>query len=1196
MPIIENFISRLYNTLTSGLISQLDKNSEHQMNKVKPDNVFHYLFAPGAKDTGAKDSSLSTNLSVLSNIYSTLDSIKGKVIIQRENPDGKRDYAVFRNLQLFEDYLWETPPELRCFHECVFGALPQKLKFDIDMLVVGEPADTFNIIRRTIKGDDINIQRMLDNISSAIIDTFYLIYGVDLPRDNIIIMSSGGPTTSYYKYSFHYIIRGFAVKNNREAIEFTSVVLSMLDPVYKNYIDCGVNKQIQNFRFAYCAKPGTERYKSLLSPDNVEFYETVISDLTDCVILPEKLATDGPTKPDKATGALSADDISLIQEIAATYIKGQDLRYITSAGATSIISFQRRTPTHCALCNEIHHTDNTVMLTVSPSDKEPNLNQIFYKCRHNPGSIFAGEFYLTANSLDCTLDGNSALVNSTVKANIMQKIIDSKPAFPETLQLDCKSQNIYCESKLRPYENVSTLLIKANMKMGKTKALCEHISRSFVDTPLYSHKIIFVSFRQTFSSNIHEKFPNFTVYSDVKGPLKQNKLIVQVESLHRLLIQPGMQDIDLLILDESELILDQFDSGLLKEFNRSWATFKWLLANSKNVICMDAALSARTYNAIYNMRITAPNKFKEQREVFLHWNTYKSFHEDKYYLTANIAEWYVNLFQCIHAGQKVGIPISSLAEAEVLYETIKKRFPDKTVGIYSSKTTTSQKKKHFSDVATYWTVYDVLIYTPTVSAGISYEIKHFDKIFAYFTDQSCSVEVCIQMLYRIRDVSSHEYNICFKILGGAYPITNDAIKESLYQNRKNLFLNMKLADAGQLLEFEYAPDGNIKFHESAYFKLWLDNTRINNISKNLFIKRFVYYMQTFGAEIFVLKTNQDLIVDYILDYTAKNPTAQQPTAEPPTENTTANKQRLYDSTLLNVRSENRTIHDQLKKTQNENIIKAPELTSKEVAEIRDKFMNEQDMDQETISAYAKYKLRATYNFGGQIDMAFINKYRSGKVIRVFKNLKRILDVSDRLDNIPGEIKEAPQLHIARLIALNLKAIQEGEKLSYMHIMEQSDSISDSDVTKKYVYDQHRIALFLLKVCGLEHMFDTKYISQDRLYDAFAKYENALYKEIMTICPAFGIRPPQVVTFKSLQNDRVSFVNGIITAINKVLGAMYGVRLRRATNDTTLFQLAANTMFAYEILNANTLDTKPNVYSLYSGPGQRLNHSAPEERT
>lgn len=65
---------------------------------------------------------------------------------------------------------------------------------------------------------------------------------------------------------------------------------------------------------------------------------------------------------------------------------------------------------------------------------------------------------------------------------------------------------------------------------------------------------------------------------------------------------------------------------------------------------------------------------------------------------------------------------------------------------------TEGDKKDFCDVNNAFSVADVLIYTPALTAGVSFEVKHFDYMYGLFDHTSCSAEICSQMLGRIRDI------------------------------------------------------------------------------------------------------------------------------------------------------------------------------------------------------------------------------------------------------------------------------------------------------------------------------------------------------------------------------------------------------------------------------------------------------------
>lgn len=75
--------------------------------------------------------------------------------------------------------------------------------------------------------------------------------------------------------------------------------------------------------------------------------------------------------------------------------------------------------------------------------------------------------------------------------------------------------------------------------------------------------------------------------------------------------------------------------------------------------------------------------------------------------------------------------------------------PDYNVLVYNSRTPEIVRNLHFSDPDKYM-IGDVLIYTPTITAGISIEIVHYDNMYCIFEDQSCNADQCIQMIGRVR--------------------------------------------------------------------------------------------------------------------------------------------------------------------------------------------------------------------------------------------------------------------------------------------------------------------------------------------------------------------------------------------------------------------------------------------------------------
>ena len=62
-----------------------------------------------------------------------------------------------------------------------------------------------------------------------------------------------------------------------------------------------------------------------------------------------------------------------------------------------------------------------------------------------------------------------------------------------------------------------------------------------------------------------------------------------------------------------------------------------------------------------------------------------------------------------------------------------------------------------------WNEYQLLIYTPTIAAGISFNEKYFDNPHCYFSNMSCWAELATQMIFRVRNSTCKNIKICVKL-------------------------------------------------------------------------------------------------------------------------------------------------------------------------------------------------------------------------------------------------------------------------------------------------------------------------------------------------------------------------------------------------------------------------------------------------
>jgi hypothetical protein len=381
------------------------------------------------------------------------------------------------------------------------------------------------------------------------------------------------------------------------------------------------------------------------------------------------------------------------------------------------------------------------------------------------------------------------------------------------------------------------------MGTGKTKRLLTHLEKHYAPGA-FGGQILYVTFRRSLARWAGEQLARqgFVLYSDLEGrlsPERTPRLVIQVESLGRLETR-GAPPPALVILDESESIMAQLGSGLARNQARTLAVFEWLVRRAESVICLDAHLGERTARVIGQMRT------KLKLSLRLIHNCWAAGRGETYRLTSSHPLWLQALLTSVDAGNRVVIPTNSLAEAESLEHLLRGRIvrrrrhasaggsfdsSDRTLKIlsYTSRTCGRVRARDLKNVDLAWTGADVLIYTPTISAGISYEQSGFDEVFAVFTNDSCDALAAVQMLGRVRQISRRRFTICVRGAAPtpALPTDEVALAEVLDRRQSALFGTQSAPPA-----YELDDDGTLRLPKTAQFTLWCANQIVANRSRN----------------------------------------------------------------------------------------------------------------------------------------------------------------------------------------------------------------------------------------------------------------------------------------------------------------------------------------------------------------------------
>ena len=279
--------------------------------------------------------------------------------------------------------------------------------------------------------------------------------------------------------------------------------------------------------------------------------------------------------------------------------------------------------------------------------------------------------------------------------------------------------------------NHDCIALKSNMMTGKTFNLPNIFD-------CYKN-IVVVYHRMSLNEAIFQKWGQFGfelyyTISDYQIDLNIHpRVIIQVDSISRLYGQA-----DLLILDEIESTHEHLcGSNLIKNRNQIYLTLMNYVTCVKKVIVCDANLKDETVDL-----------FCKDRSVIKIENTFKSFSHKSMNVMNNYSTAIQKLFELITNNKKIVIPTNSRNIAIRLNKLILNEFP-------KLKILRIDKENKFTSIEE-WRQYDILIYTPTITAGISFEEVHYHHIFGFFSSRSTMCESSVQMLFRVRYTIENE--------------------------------------------------------------------------------------------------------------------------------------------------------------------------------------------------------------------------------------------------------------------------------------------------------------------------------------------------------------------------------------------------------------------------------------------------------
>ena len=302
------------------------------------------------------------------------------------------------------------------------------------------------------------------------------------------------------------------------------------------------------------------------------------------------------------------------------------------------------------------------------------------------------------------------------------------------------------------------LLLKSQYGTGKTSLISNFIGSNVSEEFKAlqgdnTDSILFVTYRQSLAhsfSHTFNEFKNYLEFDKTADLTKESKLIIQIDSLHRILSSEIKYKY--IILDEIESIINHFSAATLKSPSTVYKHLLKLCKEANKVIMLDGDISNRSK--------TMAKQITNEDNILLINNNYNKITYN-FHLVSDVDYFINDIKRKVQAGKNVAIVSMSKKATEQYYKELKSLVNPDEIVMYTSQVS-EKVKKTLLDVNTNWLSKRILIYSSVVEAGISFDHTHFNYLYVSISAGDrlkyacCSERSLFQMISRIRHVESSD--------------------------------------------------------------------------------------------------------------------------------------------------------------------------------------------------------------------------------------------------------------------------------------------------------------------------------------------------------------------------------------------------------------------------------------------------------
>jgi hypothetical protein len=694
------------------------------------------------------------------------------------------------------------------YHEAIDGKKPMRLFFDIEK--------EFSMSEWKSLAEDELVIHFLEVVHSVVLShTTLSDYNFRLWRMSRIVMGVKNGKDNNMKMSWHVVMSDVFVRSYLHLNVITDDVISILatNPEYDTLNGCvdRIGKTAFNLRMPGCYKgdhqksidhelyyvsddgfvlrDGLDRvlpeYSELLiQPDDIETRNNIHYDgyANEIVINHDRIHELNTHRADLdvvLSDKTMQDALDAILKSTCPYgvARINYLEYRNTNGR--FINFDATSPYMCALCNRMHEKD-------SPFGMICDNGTVMLKCRRAAKDVVPEILTICA----C----GATKKNKGSYANFLKYMVSEWALLPDSASLIHTERNPlnryvdntynerYCTEITQPdMDERTTYYIKAQLGTGKTKTINDLLTKLVA----YSQSIISprISLVRSARSRIMKEHGMlFEIYSDTTEKLTSKLLVCQTDSVNRI-----ARIYDVLVLDEVESVLTQTNSTQMLEPKQNLVQTRLieLIKGAKVLVASDGHMSSETMEFIESIRTNTT--------VHSICNMHKPYRDYVVDLSISRDDWHSEINDALNRGERIVIAMNTLLDATALDLKIRTEYPNLSVGLYTSDLEPKERIRIFDDIDTEFGSRDVVIYTSTISSGVSFDAERFDRAFGYFFAGCGTHMEAIQMLHRVRKLSQKHITVYIDPSTSRYgmdlPTSRDALIAAFTDHISNAHLS-----------------------------------------------------------------------------------------------------------------------------------------------------------------------------------------------------------------------------------------------------------------------------------------------------------------------------------------------------------------------------------------------------------------------